>query len=453
MKSPKSILFLVLLILFIFSVTNAETKYSELESKVDSFLKPVVEQDLISGSVLIAQKGEILLAKGYGLANREQDIPNTVDTKFRLGSMTKQFTAAAIMILEERGRLSINDTLSKFYPDYPNGNKITLHHLLTHTSGIVNFTEIAKDAEKYVLPYSIDEVISWFKDQPLQFEPGEKFAYSNSGYVLLAGIIEQVSKTSYSDFLRTNIFEPLGMNNTGQDVFTTVVKKRATGHLSFGFEVEQVYYRDMKNMSGAGSLYSTPMDFYRWDQALYTDKLLSKASQDKMFTPYQGNYGYGWFIENRNGHKAISHRGEISGFIGSIERYPNDSLLVVAMFNYESTFARAAIKGLSEIALGLEPKPLLVQTPPTIDTVVLNSYSGMYRFDETDTLKVSVEENKLYVMGFGSKEKLSALPQKEHVFFVRGLNALIKFEVNAEGKANSLILVNSVHTYKAVRIL
>ncbi len=439
------------LLLFVCSYSSSAAD-AALQNKIDTYLRPLMDEDLISGSVLIARKGEILVAKGFGPANREYDIPNSAETKFRLGSISKQFTAAAVMLLVERGLVKVDDPVSKFYPDYPGGDKITLHHLLTHTAGIPNFTGAAAGPEMYVYPHKIDEVIQAFKDKPLQFQPGEKWSYTNSGYVLLAGVVEKVTKMPFEEFLHQNIFEPLGMKSTGQDSYTAIIKNRAEGYVSFGVDVNRVEYRDMPTMTGAGSLYSTPMDLYLWDQALYSDKLLTKASRDLMFTPHKETYGYGWFIEDRNGHRAISHRGEISGFIGSIDRYPDDSVTVIALFNYESTFARAAIRGLNDIAMGREPKPLLVSEPPAIEPAVLLSYVGTFVIGESDTLKVTAKDGKLLVQGISATNPVSAAPQTATLFFVRGLNSLVKFEPAADGKVDGLTLVNSVQVYKAKRV-
>ncbi len=408
-----------------------------LEAKVDAFLKPVLDYDLISGCVLIAKGGNILLAKGYGPANREYDIPNTPETKCRLGSMTKQFTAAAIMLLEERGLLSVDDTLAKYYPDYPDGGRITLHHLLTHTSGIPNYNNMPDYDEKHVQPYTIDQVINWFKVKPLQFEPGSQFAYSNSGFVLLAGIIEKVSGMPYADFLRRNIFEPLGMSGSGQDVFTTVLPNRATGHVGDGRTVYQTPYRDMPFMSGAGSLYSTVNDLFLWDQALYTDRLLSKASRDRIFTPYRNNYGYGWFIEKRQDRPAISHGGAINGFLTNIDRFVDDTVVVIALFNYESTFARAAQAGLAAIALGKEYKPLLAPDTFTVDSQILNAYAGKYQFDVGVEVTVSIENGRLMVAD-NEGSGVTASAQSDVLFFLRTRNVLMKFLKGDDGAVNGI---------------
>ncbi len=440
-----------LLFLAAFFIIALSVSGQTLEEKIDSFLQPILKEDLISGTILIGQKGEIIFSKGYGPADREHSVPNSPETAFRLGSMSKQFTAAAILILEEKGELSVNDPLSKYYPDFPGADQITLHQLLNHTSGLANFSQGA-DSNMFMFPHTVDQVIESLKDIPLQSAPGEKFAYSNAGYIILAGVIEKVSGEKYAVFLENNIFKPLGMSNTGQDVYEKIVPHRAEGYICFGPEVTRVGYRDMLTMSGAGSLFSTPHDMFLWDQALCSDKILSAASRQKTFTAGQGNYGYGWFIEDRAGHKAISHRGEISGFIGSIDRYVDDSLVVIALFNFESTFARAVIRGLSDIALGREPKPLLVATPAAVDSITLNKYAGIYLFGPVDTMFVKPVESGLILTQSGNTDSLPAEPQNNNLFWIRGMNAMLKFDFGADSTIAGLTLINSVNPYRAIRV-
>ncbi len=435
-----------------FGPAPAQGNDPEIENAVDAFLKPVVDDDLISGCVLIARKGDIVLSKCYGPANREYDIPNTPETKFRLGSNTKQFTAMGVMILADEGKLSVDDPVSVFYPDYPEGDRITIHHLLTHSSGIVNYNSLQDYGEKMMLPMSVDEVIDWFKNEPLQFEPGERFAYSNSGYVLLAGIIEKVSGRPYAEFLHDRIFEPLGMHHTGQDVHTEIIKNRATGFGSDGQQIYQVPYRDMPFTSGAGSLYSTVGDLFLWDQTLYADKLVSHETMEKIFTPHIAKYGYGWFIEERFGRKLIWHGGAINGFLSDISRFVDDTTLAVTLFNYESTFSHAAARGVGAIAVGEEPEPLLVDPPLTIEPAVLEAYTGKYELMPEYILTVENDGSRLAVRE-NDGPQLDALAQSEDKFFVRGLNSLIKFNRGETGEVTGLILVQGVHPFRARKIM
>lgn len=423
-----------------------------LTAAVDAYLAPLVNDDLISGTVLIARGGRVLVARGYGPANREHGAPCTPETKFRLGSLTKQFTAAAVLVLEQQGKLATDDPLAKYYPDFPRAGEIKLHHLLSHTSGIPNFNNLPDYGEKYLQPLSVDQVIAWFQPAALEFTPGEKFAYSNSNYVLLAGIIEKASGQPYAEFLRQSLFEPLGMRDTGQDSSEKVLPHRAAGHVSFGEEVFHASYRDMPFMSGAGSLYSTARDLLTWDQALCGERVLTAASKEKMFTAGQGNYGYGWFVEERGGRRVISHRGEISGFIVSMDRYVDDRVLVVTLFNYESVFARRAIRGLCDLALGNPPQAFFATPPPVVPADALAAYAGAYLAGEGDTLRVRVDGDKLVLRGSRDPRELPAVPQSDTIFWIRGLKSMVKFERDAAGEVGRLILLNSVHQIPMPRL-
>jgi CubicO group peptidase (beta-lactamase class C family) len=344
--------------------TAAASEAPGLEAQVDAVMRPLLDEDLISGSILIAREGRIEVAKGYGPANREHDVPCTADTKYRLASMTKSFTAMAIMMLEERGLLSVDDKLAKYLPDYPQGDKITLHHLLTHTSGVVNYSALPDHYRVWTMPHTIDQVIERFRDEPLRFEPGTEFGYSNSGYVLLTYVIEKVSGKTYAEFLRENIFVPVGMNDTGVDSHTTIIPGRATGHYNFGEGVVQAQYLNTGFTSGAGSLYSTVVDLYKWDRALYSDKLVSKATLNKMFTPGKQDCGYGWFVRTEFDRNLIEHPGGLNGFLTMIKRFVDDDVVVISLFNYVSTFARGVNKALTAMALGESYEPLRRKRSP-----------------------------------------------------------------------------------------
>jgi len=217
-----------LLLLFVLTATTCVAQ--DIEAKVDGYISPYLKIGNFSGSILIAKEGRILLSKGYGMANLEHDVPNTPQTIFRLGSVTKQFTSMAIMQLQEKQLLNVDDPIAKYLPTYPNGEEITIHHLLTHTSGVPDFTSFPDYEKTMMLPSPVEKTIERFKDKPLEFTPGEKFKYSNSGYILLGYIIEKVSGKSYEEFLKENIFQPLNMMNTGYDHHHTLLKHRASGY-------------------------------------------------------------------------------------------------------------------------------------------------------------------------------------------------------------------------------
>lgn len=312
-----------------------------LASKADAYIQAAG----IQGSVLLAKNGKVILAKGYGLANMELGVANTPATKFRLGSITKQFTAAAILLLQEKGKLSVADPISKFIPDSPAAwNDITIHHLLTHTSGIPSYTDQAGYQAHMREPSG--EPLDFFKrfrDFPLEFKPGEKFHYDNSGYFLLGVIIERVSGMKYEEYLQKNIFQPLGMDDTGYDWPSTILKNRASGY-SKGPDGRQINaeFLDMGQPYAAGSLYSSVLDLYTWDRALYTTKVLSAQSLAAAFTPGKFDwgegirYGYGWGIAQVHGHKTVGHGGGINGFSTVIWRAIEEDAVSIVLSNTDA---------------------------------------------------------------------------------------------------------------------
>jgi CubicO group peptidase (beta-lactamase class C family) len=342
--------FAILLVLsFSFSSSASD---QTLQDIIDEYFNACVKMEKFSGAVLIAKDGEILVNKGYGLANREHDVPNTPQTKFRLGSMTKQFTAAAIMQLQEQGKLNVEDSIDTYIPDYPNGDRITLHHLLTHTSGIPNLTDFPEHRKTIMIPSPVEKTILRFKDKSLEFTPGEQFKYSNSGYLLLGYVIEKVSGKTYEDYLEENIFHPLNMENSGYDHHSTILKNRATGYHLTKDGLIHAPYVAMSMPHAGGALYSTVEDLFLWDRALYTENILKKSSLENMFTPFKGNYGYGWRIDSIFGHKRIHHGGSILGFQTHIARYVGDNTLVVFLCNQRPINTKKISEDLAAIVFG-----------------------------------------------------------------------------------------------------
>jgi CubicO group peptidase (beta-lactamase class C family) len=302
--------------------------------KADTYLSKLTKARLFSGSVLIARNGKVLVRRGYGEADREKHVGNRAQTQFRLGSLTKQFTAMAIFILQVQGKLNVRDRICTYFSPCPTRwQQITIHHLLTHTSGMPDFTSFPDFKIIMRSPSSPTETIARFKDKPLAFQPGEKFSYSNSGYVVLGAIIEQASGKRYEAFLQENIFVPLQMVDSGYD--------HNNGDLAVGYrnQTDLVDFIDMSIPYASGGLYSTVEDLYRWDQALYTDKLIPKNLRDKMFTPFVPlggfGYGYGWAIGKEGDRPVVSHIGGIKGFSSSIARYPNDKVVIIILGNRE----------------------------------------------------------------------------------------------------------------------
>ena len=312
-----------------------------LASKIDKVLNSLTEREAFTGAVLVARNGEVLLSQGYGLADLDKNLPNTPQTKYRLGSITKQFTAMAILMLQAQDKLNVQDPICRYISECPTmWQDVTIHHLLTHTSGIPNLTDFRDYQATKATPSPPEQTIARFKDKPLDFPPGEQWRYSNSGYIVLGYIIEQASGQPYEMFLQQYIFEPLEIKNTGYDHNDGSLAIGYTGTHGLWREAD---YIDMTIPYAAGALYSTVEDLYRWDQALYTEQLVSKDLVDLMFTPHAKmpisdlSYGYGWAVGKMNNHQVVGHGGGIEGFATEIRRYIDDKVTIIVLSNRDTT--------------------------------------------------------------------------------------------------------------------
>ncbi len=326
-------------------------------SQIDDLLARYNGFALFNGAALVADHGQVIFKKGYGLANMEWNIPDAPDTKFRLGSITKQFTATLILQLAEQGKIDLTAPISRYLPDYPKGpgDRITIHELLNHTSGIPGYTELPEFGAKSRETSKPADFIAFFANRELLFEPGTKFSYSNSGYFLLGVILEKITGQSYERLLQEHIFDPAGMHDTGYDSTAPLLTKRAWGYDSTLDGYRNTSYIDMSLPFSAGSLYSTAQDLFRWDRALYTDKILSSASKNKMFTPGLSDYGYGWFIR-KGAVTTVEHDGGINGFNTLISRDLEPQRLIVLLNNTGGAPVDAMAKGVRAILDGHNPE-------------------------------------------------------------------------------------------------
>jgi len=321
----------------------------DVAARLDEVAAGAQKYSSFTGSVLVAQGGKVIFEQSYGMASIELGVPNGPDTKFRLGSITKQFTSAAILQLEEQGKLKVTDAACQYIAECPeNWKAITIHQLLSHTSGIPSYTDDPSFMKpKFMrVPMTPLEILMFSKGKPMDFPPGSQWKYDNTGYIFLGAIIEKVSGEKYADYLQRDIFGPLEMRDSGYDVTTAILKNRAAGYSGGSDGMHNADYLDMSLPYAAGSLYSTVRDLYRWDRALYTDKVLSKASRDKMWTPVMKEYGYGWGIQRVSGRKQVGHGGGINGFATYIARYPDDDAVVIVLANNDHADAGALAKGL-----------------------------------------------------------------------------------------------------------
>lgn len=314
-------------------------------TRIDNLVSLYNKYGQFNGSVLVADNGKVVYQKGFGLANMEWNIPNAPDTKFRLGSITKQFTSTLILQLVEQGKIKLDGKLSDYLPDYrkDTGTKVTIHNLLSHTSGIPSYTSLPGFFQNVSRnPFTVDEFIKKHASGDLEFEPGTKFVYDNSGYFLLGAIIEKVTGKPYDQVLKENIFDPVGMKNSGYDRWGTILNKRATGYARTPRGFQTAAYLDMSIPYAAGSLYSTVEDLFLWDQALYGEKILSAKSKELMFKPNLNNYGYGFVITKATlapptklAVPVIQHNGGINGFSTTIVRMTNEKRVIVLLDNAE----------------------------------------------------------------------------------------------------------------------
>jgi len=315
-------------------------------AKIDELMKVYQGYKQFNGSVLVAENGKVIFKKGYGMANMEWNIPVETDTKFRLGSITKQFTSMLILQLVQEGKIKLDGKLTDYLPDYrkETGDRVTIHQLLNHTSGIPSYTGLPnffQDVSRN--PYSVTDFVKKYASGNLEFEPGSKFSYNNSGYFLLGAIVERITGKPYEQVLKERIFDPLGMKNSGYDHGETIIAKRAAGYEKRPAGFINAPYLDMSLPYAAGSLYSTVEDLYLWDQALYTDKLLSPQLKEQMYKPGLSNYAYGWVVRkaplglNDEQVTIIEHGGGINGFNTLITRMPDTRNLIVLLNNTGGT--------------------------------------------------------------------------------------------------------------------
>jgi CubicO group peptidase (beta-lactamase class C family) len=333
-------------------------------AKIDKLVLQYADCCSFTGTVLVSEHDKVIFKKGYGFANREWNIPNTPDVKFRLGSITKQFTSMLIMQQVAKGAIKLDGHLSDYLPYYrkDTGSKVSISQLLSHTSGIPSYTDDPKFFDEVSRNYyAVDDFVKKFCSGDLQFDPGTKFHYDNSGFFLLGAILEHVTGKTYEALLKENIFVPLGMKDSGYDHYADILPKRASG---YQLELEGVVnapYLDMSLPYAAGSLYSTVEDLYKWDQALYSDKLVPNELKQKLFTPNLEHYGYGWDIrtiptgEPGAGQTVISHEGGINGFNTLEDRLVGDHDLVVIFNNTPGAHLDEMAKGIRAILYGQAP--------------------------------------------------------------------------------------------------
>jgi CubicO group peptidase (beta-lactamase class C family) len=423
-------------------------------ARMDQVVQAYVANHTFMGTVLVARGSQVLFSKGYGSANLEWDVPNAPNTKFRLGSVTKQFTAACILLLEERGKLNVNDPVSKYLPDSPKAwEKITIFHVLTHTSGIPNFTSFPDYAKLEPFAATPEQLVARFRDKPLDFAPGTQWSYSNSGFVLLGYLVERISGVKYDAFVRDNIFTPLGMKDSGYDSNSGVIAHRAAGYVSTGGRFENAGFIHMSTPHGAGALYSTTEDLLKWEQGLFGGKVLQPASLAKMTTPFKNHYAFGIGVDSVNGRKLISHGGGIEGFNTELDYYPADQLTVVVLGNVNGGAPGTIAGQLGKLAHGETVTLASERKEITLDAKTLARYVGAYRMaNDGPTLVVTLDGNQLFTR-LGAQAAIPIYPESPTMFFLKVVDAQNEFLKNdAQGRPTQLILHQGGRDQTAIRL-
>lgn len=427
----------------------AATAFAQDPARMEQVIQGHVQNRTFMGAVLVAKGDAVVLSKGYGSANLEWELPNTPATRFRLGSLTKQFTAASILLLEERGKLSTSDPIKKHMPDAPAAwDAITLHHLLTHTSGIPNFTALKEFSALKGTATTVDKSIAVFRDKPLDFPAGDKMSYSNSGYMVLGHVIEKLSGQSYEAFLQANIFTPLGLADSGYDSNTRIVARRADGYMPAAGGFVNAGFVHMSVPHAAGALYSTTGDLLKWERALFGGKVVSPASLTKMLTPDKNNYAYGVSVQTTNGRKVIAHGGSIDGFNTSMAHYPESGVTVIVLGNVNSMTPDALALQLGGLAHG-DAVRLPTERKEIPLPALAATYAGVYEFTPAVTMTITHKGNQLFAQLTG-QGPIEIFAESDREFFLKVVDAQISF--GGEGGATSyLVLHQNGRDQKATR--
>jgi len=429
------------------------------EKLTDGFYNSLNEKHYPGIAVLVAQDGKVLYKKGFGYANIKDQVPVTPDTKFRIGSVTKQFTASAILKLQENNLLSVNDKLSKFIPDFPRGDEVTIHQLLTHTSGIHSYTGKSDFFDRVTKTISPDSLILYFKNDPYDFNPGDRFLYNNSGYFLLGYIIGKVSGKPYDVYLKETFFDPLGMKNTGVHYAGIKLDHEAKGYSKKDGKYEESLNWDMSWAGGAGALYSTVDDLLKWNQALYGGKVISEKSLKAARTPVvlnsgaepPGKYGYGLGLNSFRGMDNVGHSGGLHGFLTQLMYYPKEKMSVVMFTNTSDPEINIDPNKIAEAFIWnkLDSQASFAQSK--LKPANLEQFTGRYELLNVGVLTVTTTDNKLFAQLSG-QPKFEIFPSSEYEFFWKVVDARLKFVKDEKGIISQAILYQNGGELKAMRL-
>jgi CubicO group peptidase (beta-lactamase class C family) len=428
------------------SPLNAQS--ADAISRLEGYLAPIVGRGDFSGTILVAKRGQILFERSYGEANYALHVPIAATTRFRIASVSKQFVAAGILLLQDRGVLRLTDRLSRFVPELPFSDSVTIRHLLSHTSGLP--VDIGERADDQCRPRTPEELVELFRGASLVAPPGSKYRYSNFEYALLALIIERATHQPYADFLHQNFFKPLGLSSTGVDDGQTVIENMASGYELGARGVENAGCWDMSNSFGSGALYSTTHDLLAWAEALRTGHVLSEAARQEMVRPGLRQYGLGVSVDQRAGVTVIEHNGRLPGFISALSTYPDSGLVFVMLGNVGSGASNYILQTFPGLELS-QP----VDEPPTYVPVAMISprtdAPGRYELATGFDITISQLSAQLAVK-YPGRPFVGLTPLSDKEFFVRSLYARLVFETDERDRITGLRWLQNGSESRARRV-
>jgi len=447
MKIGKTIVNGIVCVLLLLSLNAqpgaAASSDTQLVKEIDAVMSAIYKPGEPGAAVIVRRDGRTIFRRGYGMADLELGVKVEPDMVFRLGSITKQFTAAAILMLAEQGKLSLQDEIGDYFPAFPTGGrKVTIEHLLTHTSGIKSYTNMEEWLPLWRKDMTPMEIIDLSKDKPFEFTPGERWNYNNTGYVMLGAIIEKVAATSYEAFIEENIFARLGMTHSFYDRTEQVIPRRVHGYQKDNAGIINAPYLSMTQPYAAGSILSTVDDLAIWNDAVFSGRLLKKESLDKAFTPYtmsngeSTGYGYGWFISDLRQHRCILHGGGINGFTSMALALPDDKIYVAVLTNSAIAERMPEPRALriAELVLGLAAEE---RKPVTLSAAELDELVGVYANPADEERYITREGDTLFSQrAGGAKHPILAASASE--FFFADTPTVIRFTRDPRGKASGL---------------
>ncbi|MCI1188541.1 serine hydrolase [Hymenobacter sp. DH14] len=451
------------------SATAAAKPAVSLAQQLDDYVQLYAQAGLFNGSVLVADQGRVVLQKGYGLADRAAGTLNAPDTKFRIGSLTKQFTAALVLKLVEQGKLKLDGRVGDYLPDYPSaaGRALTLHQLLSHTAGLPEYLAQPAFAAVSTTPQTPTQLVAIFANLPLDFAPGTQHKYSNSNYILLGAIIEKVTGQPYARVFDAQIARPAKLRATAYTPTEPADARRAAGYRATPAGIAPAAPINMSVPFAAGAITSTVADLYRWNQALLGTKVLSATSQRLLFTPVKDNYAYGWMVfKARIGTAPDTvliqeHNGAVNGFASYLVRVPQRQQCIVLLDNHSNRAGLAELRrGLLRLinhqpvtppSVAAAPAGTAPSAPVTVPVATLNTYVGVYELNPNFRITVRQRDSRLFVQATGQSE-FETDASSPVLFTLRGVPAQVEFGKNEKGEVAHLYLLQSGRRQAAPRV-